>query len=81
MYSETIRQKERAYQMGYLTFTDITPEGVTTKDISEISIGDEIETLMALDAKAFTLACVVCLAPVQSGLGHSFCPRHTKKGK
>jgi hypothetical protein len=67
--------------MGYLTFTEITPEGVTTKDISEISIGDEIETLMALDTRAFTLACVVCLTPVQSGLGHSFCPRHLKKGK
>lgn len=63
--------------MGYLTFTEITPEGVTTKDVSEISIGDEIETLMALEAKAFTLACVVCLTPVQSGLGHSYCPRHT----
>jgi hypothetical protein len=63
--------------MGYLTFTEITPEGVTTKDISEISIGDEVETLMALDARAFTLACVVCLAPVQSGLGHSYCPTHT----
>ena len=78
MYSETIRTKERAYQMGYLTFTDITADGVTTKDISEISIGDEIETLMALEAGAFTLACVVCLTPVQSGLGHSFCPRHKK---
>jgi len=62
--------------MGYLTFTEITPEGVTTKDVSEISIGDEIETLMALEAGNFSLACVVCLTPVQSGLGHSYCPKH-----
>jgi hypothetical protein len=64
--------------MGYLTFTEITADGATTKDISEISIGDEIETHLALEAGAFTLACVVCLTPVQSGLGHSFCPRHKK---
>ena len=62
--------------MGYLEFTEITADGVTTKDISEISIGDEIETLFALPQA--TLACVVCLAPVQSGLGHSYCPRHKK---
>jgi hypothetical protein len=62
--------------MGYLEFTEITADGVTTKDISEISIGDEIEILFALPQA--TLACVVCLAPVQSGLGHSYCPRHKK---
>jgi hypothetical protein len=62
--------------MGYLEFTEITADGVTTKDISEISIGDEIEILFALPQA--TLACFVCLAPVQSGLGHSFCPRHKK---
>lgn len=62
--------------MGYLTFTEITADGVTTKDISEISIGDEIETLMALKAGAFTLACVVCLVPIPSGMGHCYCEKH-----
>lgn len=50
--------------------------GVTVSPIEQISIGDEIEILFALPQA--TLACVVCLAPVQSGLGHSFCPRHKK---
>ena len=63
--------------MGYLKMIELNENGVTTKDVSEISIGDEIETLMALEQKAYTIACVVCFTPVQSGLGHSYCPRHT----
>ena len=62
--------------MGYLNFIEITPEGVTTKDVSEISIGDEIETLMALEQKAYTLCCVECFIPIPSGMGHCYCEKH-----
>jgi hypothetical protein len=65
--------------MSYLEMISLDETGVTVTPIDEISIGDEIEILFALPQA--TLACVVCLAPVQSGLGHSFCPRHLKKGK
>lgn len=64
--------------MGYLEMISINEDGVTVTPVSEISIGDEIETLMALEQGAYTLACVVCFTPVQSGLGHSYCPRHLK---
>jgi len=62
--------------MSYLEMISLDESGVTVTPIDEISIGDEIEILFALPQA--TLACVVCLAPVQSGLGHSFCPRHKK---
>lgn len=62
--------------MGYLNFIELNENGVTTKDISEISIGDEIETLMALEQKSYTLACVSCFKPIPSGMGHSYCETH-----
>lgn len=62
--------------MGYLQFIDLNADGVTVKDVSEISIGDEIETLMALEQKAYTLACVTCFKPIPSGMGHSYCATH-----
>ena len=36
--------------MGALYFVEMTSEGVELKDVSELPIGDEIETLFALDA-------------------------------
>ena len=62
--------------MSDLTYTEITPDGVTTLPVSALPIGDEIETVLALQSGNYYLACVVCLTPVQSGLGHCYCPRH-----
>lgn len=62
--------------MGYCEMISIDENGVTVTPISEISIGDEIETLMALEQKAYTLCCVVCFVPIPSGMGHCYCERH-----
>ena len=62
--------------MGYLKMIELNENGVTTKDISEISIGDEIEILMALQAGEYSLACVDCFKPIPSGMGHSYCEAH-----
>ena len=50
--------------MGYLEFIEITPEGVTTKDVSELSFSDTIETLLALGAleTKLVIRCGSCLA-------------------
>jgi hypothetical protein len=63
--------------MGYVEFIEIEQDGVTIKDISEISVGDEVETFMGLSSGNFKLVCVVCFAPVEVGLGHSYCNKHT----
>lgn len=62
--------------MGYLEMISFDENGVTRTPVSEISIGDEIETLMALKAGAYTLCCVDCFKPIPSGMGHSYCDRH-----
>lgn len=62
--------------MGYLEMITFDENGVTRTPVSEISIGDEIETLMALKQGAYTLACVDCFKPIPSGMGHSYCERH-----
>lgn len=50
--------------MGYLEFIEITPEGVTTKDVSELSFADTVETLLALGAleTRLVISCGACLA-------------------
>ena len=65
--------------MGYLEMISIDENGVTVTPVSEISIGDEIETLMALEQKAYTLCCVDCFKPIPSGMGHSYCETHLPK--
>jgi len=64
--------------MSDITYTEITLDGVTTLPLSALPIGDEIETVLALQSGNFTLACVVCLVPVPSGRGHSYCDKHHK---
>jgi hypothetical protein len=63
--------------MGYVEFIEIEQDGVTIKGISEISVRDEVETFMGISSGSFKLACVVCFAPVEGGLGHSYCNKHT----
>ena len=62
--------------MGYLEMITINEDGVTRTPVSEISIGDEIETIMALEQGAYTLCCVDCFKPIPSGMGHSYCETH-----
>jgi hypothetical protein len=62
--------------MSDLTYTEITPDGVTTLPVSALPIGDSIEIELALSMGNYTLACVVCLVPIPSGLGHCYCEMH-----
>ena len=62
--------------MSDLTYTDLTPDGVTTLPVEALPIGDRIELELALAQGNYSLACVVCLVPVPSGRGHSYCDRH-----
>lgn len=64
--------------MGFVSITSINADGVTTKDLSELTDSErlDIELDLFLNAKV-TLLCVTCKTPIESGLGHCYCPRHT----
>lgn len=70
--------------MGFIQIFTADENGAGWKDLSELSFDERVSLevdvdLATLGFEKVQLLCVVCLAPVQSGLGHSFCPRHAKK--
>jgi hypothetical protein len=69
--------------MGFIQITTVSENGVTTKDLSELTADErlslEVDVDLALNGlEEVKLLCVVCLAPVQVGLGHCYCPRHAR---
>lgn len=62
--------------MGYIEFIDLDENGVTVTPLDELSIGDKLEVEINLAQGAVTLLCLVCLTPVPSGMGHSYCSAH-----
>ena len=70
--------------MNELEVTSIDADGVSTRRIDELSEDErlslEVDVDLALNGfEEVRLLCVVCLVPVASGQGHSFCPRHLPK--
>lgn len=59
-----------------LEFFEMNENGAGWVSVDELSIGDEIETLKALESSIIYLACPICLVPVASGQGTSKCEKH-----
>lgn len=64
--------------MGYLEVFQMDNEGAGWVSLDELSIGDKMEIELSLmsNTPAVQLLCVVCLIPIASGQGHSYCERH-----
>lgn len=72
--------------MGFIQIFSMDENGAGWKDLTELTADERLSLevdvdLATMGLEEVKLLCVVCLAPVQSGLGHSFCPRHLPKGK
>lgn len=65
--------------MGFIKVTSINADGVTTKDLSELTDSErlDIELDLFLNAKV-NLLCAVCLVPIASGTGKFTCEKHSK---
>ena len=68
--------------MGFVTITTFDENGVTTKDLSELTFDERLSLEVDVDLataglEPVQLLCVVCLTAIPSGLGHCYCPRHT----
>ena len=55
--------------MGYLNYVELDENGVTVKDVSELSFADTVETMLALGELNSTMKflCAVCLKEKQFG--------------
>lgn len=55
--------------MGYLNYVELDENGVTVKDVSELSFADTVETMMALGELNSTMKflCAVCLKEKKFG--------------
>lgn len=55
--------------MGYLNYVELDENGVTVKDVSELSFADTVETMMALCELNSTMKflCAVCLKEKKFG--------------
>ena len=67
--------------MGYIEIFTADENGAGWKNLNDLTFDErlslEVDVDLALNGfEKVQLLCVVCLAPVESGLGHSFCPRH-----
>lgn len=70
--------------MGYIEIFSADENGAGWKNLNDLTFDErlslEVDVDLALNGfEKVQLLCVVCLAPVQAGLGHSYCPRHAKK--
>lgn len=62
--------------MGYLEVFEMNESGAGWVDVNDLPIGDvmAIEIELATNPKPVaTLLCAMCLTPIPSGMGHSFC--------
>jgi hypothetical protein len=67
-------------KMGYCEIFQMTPDGAGWTNLDDLSIGDKVELELALMTEPkVQLLCVVCLVPVPSGMGHSYCETHKPK--
>ena len=55
--------------MGYLNYVELDENGVTVKDVSELSFADTVETMMSLGELNSTMKflCAVCLKEKKFG--------------
>ena len=55
--------------MGYLNYVELDENGVTVKDVSELSFADTVETMLALGELNSTIKflCAVCLKEKKFG--------------
>lgn len=55
--------------MGYLNYVELDENGVTVKDVSELSFADTVETMLALGELNSTMKflCAVCLKEKKFG--------------
>lgn len=70
--------------MSELEIITLTEDGVSVKRLEELTADERLSLEVEVDLaemglEQVRLLCVVCLAPVASGQGHSFCPRHLPK--
>lgn len=63
--------------MGYLEVFEMNSNGAGWVDVNELPIGDvmELEIELATSTPTVQLLCAMCLVPIPSGMGHSFCNR------
>ena len=66
--------------MSYLEIFEMNSNGAGWVDVNELPIGDvmAIEIELATQPTTAQLLCVVCLVPIPSGMGHSFCANHNR---
>jgi hypothetical protein len=72
-------KQERESQMGYLEMFEMNENGAGWVSFESVSFADKVELQLGLDTNNYTLACVVCLVPIKSGMGHSYCDRHNPR--
>jgi hypothetical protein len=75
---------ERKSEMGFIEIITIDEDGVTKKNFDELTEDEklslEVDVDLALNGfEKVQLLCVVCLVPIQSGLGHCYCDKHLPK--
>lgn len=67
--------------MGYIEVFTMDENGTGWKDLSELSLDEqiavEVEVALALNNMSkVSLACVTCHIPIPSGMGHCYCDKH-----
>jgi hypothetical protein len=66
--------------MGFIKITEITSEGVTTKDLSELTEGEhldlELDTYFPPKEIVVYLFCSVCKVQFRAGNGYFQCEKH-----
>lgn len=70
--------------MGYIEIFTADENGAGWKNLNDLTFDERVSLevdvdLATLGLEEVKLLCVVCLAPVQSGLGHCYCPKHLPK--
>lgn len=63
--------------MGYIQITTINADGVTTKDLSQLTDSERLDVELDLVLGATVkLLCTKCHAPIPSGQGRTTCQNH-----
>jgi hypothetical protein len=63
--------------MGYLEIFEMNENGAGWVNVNDLPLGEvmAIEIELATQPTTAQLLCAMCLTPIPSGMGHSFCDR------
>ena len=70
--------------MGFIEIFTADENGAGWKNLDELTQDEKLSLEVDVDLalagfEKVQLLCVECLAPIESGLGHCYCPRHLPK--